>query len=96
MMGVAVPAGAIYYCLSRTRREILFDAPLREHVEALIVATRTMLNVGELPPAVHDRRCEKCSLLESCLPAVMARPGRWQSYAAGVFRTDDSKEDQRR
>src|SRR2546421_3117248 len=33
MSGLAVPQGAIYYCSSRIRREIFFDAHLRETVE---------------------------------------------------------------
>ncbi len=90
MLGAPVPAGAIYYCTSRLRREIVFDADLRAQVEALTVATREMLALGALPPAVNDRRCEKCSLNESCMPAVLARPGRWHSFAAEIFRTDDA------
>src|SRR5207245_1289984 len=33
MLGVPVPCGAIYYCSSRTRREVIFDAFLRTTVE---------------------------------------------------------------
>jgi CRISPR-associated exonuclease Cas4 len=95
MLEIPVPAGAIYYCTSRVRREILFDADLRAQVEALAQATRTMLTEGVLPSAVNDRRCEKCSLNESCMPAVLARPGRWQSFAAEVFRVDDDTRERR-
>jgi CRISPR-associated exonuclease Cas4 len=85
MLGVPVPAGAIYYCTSRTRREITFDAALREHVEAVASATRQLLQGSALPAAPNDTRCKKCSLLDSCLPDVVVRPGRLRWYKAKVF-----------
>lgn len=80
MLGLAVPQGAIYYCTSRQRREIIFDIHLREKVNKIAEAVRALLKSGYMPPAVNDQRCEKCSLLESCLPNVVVKPGRWQSY----------------
>jgi CRISPR-associated exonuclease Cas4 len=85
MTGLPVPRGAIYYCSSRTRREVEFDTQLRETVAQIAEAVRAMLKSMILPPAVNDQRCEKCSLIESCLPAVVAKPGRWQSYRASLF-----------
>ena len=85
MMGCEVPRGAVYYCSSRVRREIVFDRQLRETVTRIAQAVRTMLNSLEMPPAVNDQRCERCSLIESCLPAVLATPARWRSYRAGLF-----------
>lgn len=89
MTGYAVPKGAIYYCSSRTRREIEFDTPLREKVAEIAAEVRAMLASMVLPPAVNDQRCEKCSLIESCLPSVVARPGRWQSYSSALFVPDE-------
>ncbi len=85
MLGCDVPRGAIYYCSSRVRREIVFDTQLRETVTHMVQAVRNMFNSLTMPSAVNDQRCEKCSLVESCLPAVLAAPTRWQSYRAGLF-----------
>ena len=85
MIGCSVPKGAIYYCSSRVRREIVFDIQLRETVAQVAEAVRRMLKSMALPPAVNDQRCEKCSLIESCLPSIVAKPGRWQSYRAALF-----------
>src|SRR5262249_23410746 len=74
MLGRAVPAGAIYYVASRTRREVEFDAALRAELEAIIGQTRAMLVGMTLPAAPNDARCPKCSLVESCLPEVVVRP----------------------
>lgn len=85
MTGNPVPKGAIYYCSSRVRREIIFDTQLREAVVQTTEAVRTMLKSMILPSAVNDQRCEKCSLIESCLPNIVAKPGRWQSYRIALF-----------
>jgi len=89
MLGVTVPAGAVYSCTSRTRREIIFDAELRTRVEAVAVATRHLLRGTTLPTAPNDVRCERCSLLESCLPKVVVRPGRLRWYTALLFAQAD-------
>lgn len=90
MIGCPVPRGAIYYCSSRTRREVEFNTQLRETVAQIAEAVRAMLKSMILPPAVNDQRCEKCSLIESCLPAVVAKPGRWLSYRASLFIPEES------
>jgi len=89
MLGRAVPAGAIFYVASRLRREVEFDAALRAEVEALIEQTRRLLAGGPLPPAPNDARCPKCSLVESCLPGVVVRPGRLRAYRARLFALEE-------
>jgi len=92
MIGCPVPKGAIYYCSSRVRREIIFDVHLRETVVQVADAVRTMLKSMAMPPAVNDQRCERCSLIESCLPKVVAKPGQWQFYRTALFATEESIE----
>ncbi len=91
MTGCSVPKGAIYYCSSRVRREIIFDTHLRETVEQITDAVRTMLNNRIMPPAVNDQRCDKCSLIESCLPNVVVKPGRLQYYRSSLFKVDEEE-----
>ena len=91
MSGLAVPQGAIYYYSSRVRREISFDEHLRETVEEVTLAVRTILKKSFVPPAVNDQRCEKCSLIESCLPNVVVKPGRLQYYRSTLFKVDEEE-----
>lgn len=85
MLGQPVPEGAIYYVSSRVRREVQFTSDLRRIVEQTVIAVRATLHEGILPEAPNDQRCEKCSLLDSCLPAVVVRPGRLKQYARQLF-----------
>ncbi len=72
MFGVSVEKGAIFWHGSRERREVVFTHDMRAHVEVVVAAVRDMLEKRIVPPPVNDKRCEDCSLQESCLPSVVA------------------------
>lgn len=89
MFGVTVPAGAIYYCASRTRREILFEQSLRRATGEMIEAVRRLLADVQLPEAVQDHRCDHCSLKEVCLPEAVRFPARLRSYSLSLFHVQE-------
>lgn len=88
MLGVPVPAGAIYYVTSRTRRDVPFDEALRRMVEEAAAGMRALLAQANLPAAPNDRRCAKCSLIDTCLPSVVATPRRLRLYRDQLFHLD--------
>ena len=73
MFGQAVPAGALFHKKTRRRREVAFTDALRAETLAVAAAVRATLQSGRLPPPVADARCERCSLVETCMPFVVAR-----------------------
>lgn len=85
MLSRDVPVGAIYYSATRTRREVAFSVELRAQVEEMTQAIRVMLEQSQLPSALNDARCPKCSLLESCLPSVVVSHRRLQLYLTDLF-----------
>lgn len=85
MTGKSVPRGAIYHHGSRRRREVIFDEALRSHVAESVTAIRAMLSARVLPPPVNDKRCERCSLRESCMPSVVDERGRVKRLLNGLF-----------
>ncbi|MCL0074308.1 CRISPR-associated protein Cas4 [Dehalococcoidia bacterium] len=88
MIGQPVVRGAVYHFSSRRRREVEFNAALRERVYSTIKAIRRMLRKSELPAPVNDKRCGNCSLAESCLHAAIARPARIRSLHRTLFIAD--------
>lgn len=86
MFGVAVPKGALYWHGSRERREVVFTEAMRAEVERVAQAVRTMLEERRVPPPVNDKRCDGCSLKESCLPAVIAEKERGRKAARELFK----------
>jgi CRISPR-associated exonuclease Cas4 len=85
MLGIPVPAGAVWYHASRQRREVTFDANLRALVERTTAAVRAMLRGTRLPEAPNDQRCPNCSLFEACLPSLGAHPARLRGMMAELF-----------
>jgi CRISPR-associated exonuclease Cas4 len=85
MTGKVVPRGAIFYHSSRRRREVVFDQHLRELVAQTVAAIRAMLSSKTLPPPVNDKRCEHCSLQESCMPTVVGEHDRAKKLLNALF-----------
>lgn len=90
MTGLSVPRGAIYHHSSRRRREVVFDEHLRARVTEAVTAIRAMFSAKALPEPVNDKRCERCSLQESCMPAVIGEQRRAKSVLRGLFSIQDA------
>lgn len=74
MLGQPVPAGALFYGQTRRRKNVPFDAELRELTCRTIAAVRAMLASGVTPTAQYEpRRCDACSLLDLCQPRLSGR-----------------------
>ena len=85
MTGQSVPRGAIYHFSSRRRKEVIFDDALREQVRSTVEAIRHMLGEQKLPPPLNNKRCNNCSLKESCLPDAVAQRGRIRSLQKALY-----------
>lgn len=83
MFGRSVERGAVYHHATRRRREVVFTAALRSSVLRIVDDIRRVLDEGSVPAAPADARCPKCSLVETCLPRIIAAAGR-------LRRLDDS------
>lgn len=66
MMGVDIPAGAIFHGATRRRQDVAFTPALRAEVEAAVVAIRALLAQGRIPPPTPTPRCRGCSLATHC------------------------------
>jgi CRISPR-associated exonuclease Cas4 len=70
-----VPAGALFYGRSRRRREVFFDAVLREVTVSAAARFHQMVNARETPRVPRQPKCKRCSLLQICMPDITG-PGR--------------------
>lgn len=66
MMGMAIPAGALFYGATRRRQDIAFTPALRAEVETAVAAIRALLAQGRIPPPTPTPRCRGCSLATHC------------------------------
>jgi CRISPR-associated exonuclease Cas4 len=86
MLGVRIPAGALFYGKVRRRKEVPFSEELRERTISVVKAVHELLGRERLPPPVNDGRCPQCSLYEQCLPGETAAPARAGRYLEALRR----------
>jgi len=68
MLNCHIPAGALFYGLSRRRKDIFLTNDLRRGTAIAAVRLHQVVNAGITPPATYEKKCEKCSLLAQCMP----------------------------
>lgn len=82
MLGVPVPSGAIFYGEPRRRMDVAFSPGLRGRTETLAATMHRLYAAHETPPALPAKHCERCSLIDVCLPHGTDRvqvAARWQA-----------------
>jgi CRISPR-associated exonuclease Cas4 len=84
MLGTAVPAGALFYGETRRRQEVTFDAVLRDLTASSAARLHFLIAAGATPRPVREPKCDRCSLLNVCLPEAAARSAR--RYLEGIWR----------
>jgi CRISPR-associated exonuclease Cas4 len=76
MLAVPVPAGALFYGLTRHRLDVVFDEELRRLTEEAAARLHALIASGVTPRPVREPKCDSCSLLEVCMPASPAASAR--------------------
>ncbi len=71
MFQVACPAGGLFYGTTRRRQDVPFSAALRAETEALAAHMHELFRARATPRAAYSPKCEKCSLLASCMPKTL-------------------------
>ena len=70
MLDVKISEGAIYHISSKKRREVTFDERLRKTTLQAIEEIRESLQKSFVPVAAYAKICDRCSLLEICMPRL--------------------------
>jgi len=94
MLGVAVPAGAVFDGGTRRRSGVEFTVGLRQTVENAASRMHELYAARATPPAVYAKKCESCSLIERCMPKMSDRRRDVARYLATAVRdaTRDEEE----
>jgi len=86
MLGVDVPAGALFYGKTVRRQEVTLDDQLRLETEMAAEMLHVQLGNRQTPPAEYVRnKCRECSLVDMCLPKQTSSSRSVRGYLAGVF-----------
>ena len=73
MLKQTIPAGALFYGITRRRLDVDFDATLRALTEQTATRLHELIEAGVTPSAEYGPKCDNCSLLHLCLPETAAR-----------------------
>ena len=68
MLGARIPEGALFLGVKQHRVFVSFDSALRERTEMACQEIQRLFAAGITPSAVYSKRCESCSVIESCQP----------------------------
>ncbi|MFO0824475.1 MAG: CRISPR-associated protein Cas4 [Gemmataceae bacterium] len=88
MLGVAVPAGAIFHVKSKHRRDVIFTPALRKKTEDTATRLHALLATRTAPPPVVHPKCKQCSLYRVCMPELLAAPTAYRKAAANLFKAE--------
>ena len=72
MLGVSIPAGALFYGEPRRRTDVTFAAELRNLTEEVARGVHALFASGETPVPSFGKWCSSCSLIEECRPKLVA------------------------
>jgi CRISPR-associated exonuclease Cas4 len=93
MLGIPVREGALFSHATRRRTSVSFDEALRSATKTAIAEIRSLLREQRLPEAPNDARCPNCSLVDACLPAVVASPDRLRGLQGALFQPVGAADD---
>ena len=68
MLDVTIDHAFLFYGTKQRRTEVTIDQPLRDITLKNIERLRQLIDGRETPSAVRMPKCEKCSLVELCIP----------------------------
>ena len=68
MKNVSIPVAYLFYGKQQRRTEVAIDQSLREITQSKIKRLRQMIDQRETPAAKRMPKCDKCSLIELCIP----------------------------
>jgi CRISPR-associated exonuclease Cas4 len=89
MLGVAIDRGALFYGITRRRKEVPLDARLRTRTEGLARRMHELYAARVTPPAVYAKKCDRCSLYDRCLPRTASKRGVVKRYLARELRDEE-------
>lgn len=73
MLNVEITAGALFYGQTRRREDVIFDTALRQETEETARKVHELIVSGITPKAEYSKKCERCSLLEVCMPKTCGK-----------------------
>ena len=86
MLGVRIDTGQLYYGLQRRRTDVAMDEKLRAITEDAASRLHVMIDARKTPSAHYEKKCDRCSLKDLCLPTIADQPGSTAGYVKRMLK----------
>lgn len=86
MLGIHIPSGALFYGLTKHRLDVAFDDVLRHQTIHASKGVHELFDSGVTPPPEPGPKCKQCSLLEQCMPELIAHSASAKRYLEKLYR----------
>lgn len=73
MLDVEILEGALFYGQTRRREAVVFDTTLRQETDSTARKVYELIKSGIAPKAEYSKKCNRCSLLEFCIPKTCGK-----------------------
>ena len=88
MLDVEIKEGALFYGQPRRREDVVFDKKLRTETEDIAQKVHELIAAGITPKPEYCKKCEKCSLLELCMPKTCGKTKSASKYLLAMTRDE--------
>ena len=88
MLGVGISGGALFYGQTRRREDVAFTSELRKETEEVTRRVRELIESGITPKPEYSKKCERCSLLNLCMPRTCGKTRSASKYLQEAMRTE--------
>jgi len=85
MLGVAIPAGAVFHMKTKRRRAVPFTPALRDQTLRAAERLHELLGQAVAPLPVLHPKCKQCSVRGICLPELISAPVAYIRAANALF-----------
>jgi len=90
MLDTSIAAGFLFYGRTRRRHPVTFTSTLRSATLRCAEQIRLAIARGTTPTSGYQKKCDRCSLYDLCLPKAMDRSMRVHDYIRRSIRPPDS------
>ena len=80
MLNVEIREGALFYGQTRRREDVFFDERLRTETEDIARKVHELIASGITPKPEYSKKCDKCSLLDLCMPKTCSKKNSVTNY----------------
>ncbi|MBN1127938.1 MAG: CRISPR-associated protein Cas4 [Chitinispirillaceae bacterium] len=77
MLNCRIESGSLYYGSQHKRHDVEFGKELRSQTRELSVRLHSLIDSGKTPAAVYEKKCERCSLMDICMPEAGMSVGKY-------------------